>query len=128
MLTLQFVPYHETSGLSSDSKLKKLLRIVKTGRIVLMEGRLNAIEETKLIEMTMEQIDKKFKGVEVCTVYPNQKGDQLFEKLKLLFYKMLLGNREGLTIIGPATIVKEVKKDPTKIEIFTKNVRKRRGN
>jgi hypothetical protein len=93
-----------------------------------MEGRLNAIEETKLIEMTMEQIDKKFKGVEVCTVYPNQKGDQLFEKLKLLFYKMLLGNREGLTIIGPATIVKEVKKDPTKIEIFTKNVRKRRGN
>ena len=33
---------------------------------------------------------------------------------------MLLGDRQGLTVIGPATIVKEIKKDPNKIELLTK--------
>jgi len=36
------------------------------------------------------------------------------------FFGMLLGDRQGLTVIGPATIVKEIKKDPNKIELLTK--------
>jgi len=31
---------------------------------------------------------------------------------------MLLGDRQGFTIIGPATIVKEIKNDPDKIELM----------
>jgi hypothetical protein len=31
-----------------------------------------------------------------------------------------LGERQGLTIIGPASIVKEIKKDPNKIQLLTK--------
>ena len=33
---------------------------------------------------------------------------------------MMLGDRQGLTIIGPATIVSEIKKNPDKIELYTK--------
>jgi hypothetical protein len=32
---------------------------------------------------------------------------------------LLLGNRQGMTIIGPATVVKEIKKDPNNIELLT---------
>ena len=39
---------------------------------------------------------------------------------------MLLGNRQGLTIIGPASIVKEIKQDPDKIQLLTKDVRRRK--
>ena len=33
---------------------------------------------------------------------------------------LLLGDREGLTIIGPASVVKKIEKNPDKIELFTK--------
>ena len=33
--------------------------------------------------------------------------------------KFLIGNRDGVTIIGPSTVVKEVRRNPNKIELFT---------
>ncbi len=33
---------------------------------------------------------------------------------------MVLGDRQGMTIIGPANVVKEIKQDPDKIQLFTK--------
>jgi hypothetical protein len=38
----------------------------------------------------------------------------------------LLGDRSGLTIIGPASVVKAIKKDPNKIELYTSEKRKKR--
>jgi hypothetical protein len=61
MLTLQFVPYTEIEQLSSARRIQKLLNIVKQNKIVLLEGRLKKEEETDLIEITMEEIDDKFK-------------------------------------------------------------------
>ena len=34
----------------------------------------------------------------------------------------MLGNRIGFTIIGPATIVREIKQDPGKIQLFMQNL------
>ena len=42
------------------------------------------------------------------------------------FVGALLGDRKGFTVIGPATIVKQIKKDPDKIELFTKEAYKKR--
>jgi hypothetical protein len=39
--------------------------------------------------------------------------------------KLLLGNREGVTIIGPASIVKEIKRDPNKVELLTNYIPKK---
>jgi len=33
---------------------------------------------------------------------------------------MLVGERDALTIIGPATIVKEIKRDPSKMQLLLK--------
>ena len=124
MLTLQYIPYFEISNLDSDSKIKKLLKGVKENKIILLEGRLKIEEETQLIKKTMEIIDKNFKGIEIGTIDP--KGELLLDRIKKGLAKLLLGNYSGLTIIGPATIVKEIKKDPNKIELLTKEIKKKR--
>ena len=128
MLTLQFIPHHEIENLNSDARINKLLEIVKGNEIVLLEGRLDSEEETKLIQRTMEEISSVFKGVELCTIYPSKRRTKKLDVgnfIKNGLTKMLLGNKEGLTIIGPATIVKQIKRDPRKIQLLIKTRRKR---
>ncbi len=119
MLTLQFVPYSEIESLKTEERIQKLLTIVKNKNIVLMQGRLKPFEETRLIQETMEQIDKDFRGIEICTVYPEDKDMEAVKKLRKEFFRLVLGNRDGMTIIGPASVVKEIKRDPNKIQLFT---------
>jgi len=68
MLTLQFVPYHELENLSQNQRISKLLRSVREDKIVLVEGKLNPEEEALLIQKTMEEISRSFKGVEICSI------------------------------------------------------------
>jgi len=82
MLTLQFVPYSEIEPLNTDERIEKIMSIVKGKNIVLMQGRLRVNEETRLIQETMEQIDKNFKGIEICTIYPEDKEMQALRKIK----------------------------------------------
>ena len=119
MLTLQFVPYGDIESLDSGQRIRKLLGIVKENKVILMQGRLKPEEETGLIQQTMELIREQFKGVEICTIYPEEKKLQFMGKVKKEMIKFLLGNRDGITIIGPANVIKEIKRDPNKIELFT---------
>ncbi len=118
MLALQFIPYSEVEGLSSVKRIKKLLDLVKADKIILLEGRLKKSEEKDLIEITMEEIDDRFKGIELAVIYPESKG-QFVDRMKKGFLSLLLGNRLGFTIIGPATLIKEIKRDPDKIMLYT---------
>lgn len=126
MLTLRFIPYQEIEGLNSEQRVTKLIDIVKQKNIVLMQGRLKPSEEVDLIQQTMSQISKRFKGIEICTIYPEDKHFRFFKKMKAGMLKFLLGHREGVTIIGPASIVKEIKRDPNNIQLFITNDKKRR--
>lgn len=126
MLTLHFIPYNEIEHLGSARRVKKLIDLVKQDKIVLLEGRLREQEEKDLIEITMEEISRKFKGIELSVIYPESKGPGMLRKLKHTMIKAILGYRQGLTIIGPASIVKEIKKDPEKIELLTVDMVKKR--
>lgn len=123
MLTLEFVPYSEIAGLSSVGRIRKLLNLAKEEKIVVLQGRLKKEEEAELIQATMEEINKEFKGIELAVIYPNDSEEKknLFSALKLKFINAIVGDSQGLTIIGPASIVKEIKKDPHKIQIYTSN-------
>jgi|TARA_B100001971_G_C18250384_1_gene577694 hypothetical protein len=120
MLTLQFIPYGEIEELGSARRVKKLVDIVKENKIVLLEGRLKKEEEADLIAIAMEEIDQKFKGIELAVINPEKKDQTFFRGVKTNFVNLLLGDRQGFTIIGPAAVVKEIKKDPDKIQLFTK--------
>lgn len=128
MVTFQFVPYQDIESLGSAKRVHKLLGIVKENKIVIMEGRLRKEEEADLIEITMEQIGPKFKGIELSVVYPDTSKQDAVQKLKGTFANILLGDRQGFTIIGPASMVKKIEKNPDKIELLTKEAsgRKRR--
>ena len=119
-LILQFVPYSEIEELGPARRVNKLLDIAKQNKIVLLEGRLKKEEEKDLIEITMEEVNNRFKGIELAVINPGDKDVTGFKKVRDSFFGYLLGDRQGITIIGPATIVKEIKKDPDKIELFTK--------
>ena len=122
MVTFQFIPYQDIENLTSAKRINKLLNIVKDDRIVIMEGRLKKEEETDLIEITMEEISSKFKGIELSVIYPDNSKQDTLQKVKGMFASLLLGNRQGLTIIGPASVVKKIEKNPDKIELFTQEL------
>lgn len=127
MLTLQFIPYREIEDLGSARRVKKIIDLVKEDKIVLLEGRLKKEEETDLIEITMEEITDKFKGIELAVINPEKKDDRIFKKIKHGFLGLLLGDRQGFTVIGPANIIKDIKKDPNKIQLYAQeNSQKKR--
>ncbi len=119
MLTLQYIPYHDIMGLDTEGKIKKILHSVKEDKIIIIEGKLSPHEESSLIKKTMEHIDKKFKGIEICSINYAPKDQLLTERLRKNLANYILGRNPGITIVGPATIVKEIKKDPNKIELLT---------
>lgn len=121
-LTIQYVPFEEVSGLDPERKIQKLIKIVKQNKLVLMEGTLTSQEEADLIEETMETIDSKFKGVEITSLNPLEKNTkQIQDKIKQMFMQVIFGRRRGLTVIGPANIVREIRKDPNRIQLFLSN-------
>jgi hypothetical protein len=127
MVTIQFVPYAQIEDLTSIGRIRKLLNIAKSNKIVFLQGRLKKEEEAELIKATMEEINKEFKGIELAVIENNSKDkDSGFKKLKNSMFSMILGQRDGMTIIGPSSVVKKIRKDPNKIELFTKEARKRR--
>ena len=126
MVTFKFVPYHEIQNLTSAKRVTKLLKIVKEEKIVIMEGRLRKQEEADLIEITMDEISPRFKGIELSVIYPDKDKQDAMQRIKGAFAEVLLGERQGLTIIGPASVVKKIESNPDQIELFTKDSRVKR--
>lgn len=127
MVTLQIVPYSEIEELTSVGRIRKLLDIAKENKIALLQGRLKREEETELIKATMEEVNKDFKGIELAVLNPAEEKSSGFNAVRKGFLNMLLGDRQGLTVIGPANVVKQIKKDPTKIELLTKEISKKKS-
>jgi len=128
MVTFKFVPYYEIEGLSSAKRVNKLLKIVKEDKIVIMEGRLRKQEEADLIEITMEEISPKFKGIELSVIYPDKDKQDPLQKIRGVMANALLGDRQGLTIVGPASVVKKIENNPDKIELFTRENKAKQKN
>lgn len=120
-LTIQFVPYTEIEGLKSGERVRKLLNIILSNRIIILQGRLKSEEEARLIEDTMAMVGhiENFKGIELAVINPDSESLSPMSKFKHSLARAL-GAQDSITIIGPASIVREIKKDPKKIEIMMK--------
>jgi hypothetical protein len=126
MVTLRLMPYSEIEGLSSLGRIKKLLDIAKDDQVVLLQGRLKPEEETELIKTTMEQINKEFKGIELAVVNPGKSKEGGFSKIKNDLINAVLGDRQGFTLVGPANIIKTIKKNPDQIQLMMDRHRKKK--
>lgn len=118
--TIQFLPYSEIRELGSNERIRKILGIVLGNNILILQGRLRAEEETRLIGDTMAMIDyvKDFKGIELAVITGNGKEGVLGKIKTGIVNKLSGGDLSAITIIGPATIVKEIKRNPKKIELL----------
>ena len=119
-LSLQVIPYTEVEKMNIAERVKKILSLILSNKIVILHGRLRPEEEARLIEDTMALVDhvQNFKGIELAVIEPDMKDKNIVEKMKHGIAKRLIGNSDALTIIGPASVIKEIKKDPKKIELF----------
>ena len=114
------MPYSEIKNLDSTNRIRKILDIVFTNSILILQGRLKLEEEMRLTEDTMAMIGhvKNFKGIELAVITSNDKKS-VVDKFKHRIITSLSGGDLGaITIIGPATVVREIKRDPKKIELL----------
>ena len=118
--SIQFMPHSEIRSLNSGERIKKILKVVLGNNILLLQGRLTSDEEARLIEDTMAMIGhiKNFKGVELAVISGSEE-ERFFAKIRRgIANTMFRGDLGAITIIGPATVVKEIKRNPKKIELF----------
>lgn len=118
--SIRFLPYSEIRYLDSNERIRKILGIVLGNNILILQGKLKSEEETRLIGDTMAMIGhvKDFKGIELAVISGNG-NEGFFGKMKKGIVNTLSGGDLGaITIIGAATIVKEIKRNPKKIELL----------
>jgi hypothetical protein len=119
-LSLHLMPYSEIQNLTISDRVKKILKLVLGNKVVILQGRLRSEEEIRLIEDTMAMVDhiKNFKGIELAVIEQDSADISFGLKIKRVIAKRLVGDQNAMTVVGPASIVKEIKKDPRKLEIY----------
>jgi len=94
---------------TSDEKLHFILKEVKKGKILVLEQGLTPIEQASLIERTMKEIEHDtFIGVEM-----EGYGEDTPTFIQKLFG---LAKKPRMTLIGPADLLRMVKKDNDMIQ------------
>ena len=118
-LTIHFMSYSEIARESSLGRIKKIMGIVLKNKIVVLQGRLTANEEARLIENSMTLIGNidGFAGIEIASL-GGSSGHTMLQGLRRSVARMLVGEQDSLTVIGPASVVREMKKDPEKVELM----------
>ncbi|WP_122090740.1 DUF2073 domain-containing protein [Halalkalicoccus subterraneus] len=97
--------------LASMEKIRMILDGVHDGNIVILEEGLTPEEESKLIEVTMSEINPDgFNGIEIETYPKSQTGGGGF-----LGRLMGKGETKKLTVIGPANQIETLHKDESLI-------------
>ncbi|BDH79774.1 MAG TPA: DUF2073 domain-containing protein [Methanothermobacter sp.] len=110
-LKMDFLSSKALEDKSSLEKISMIIERVKDGDILVLEGSLTPSEEAELIETTMREIDiENFVGIDIHTLEKDEKSFFGFSKKKTI----------GLTIIGPANVMKTVKKRSNFLSMIAK--------
>jgi hypothetical protein len=111
-LEVDLIPFSNIRRKRPEEKVKFLMDRVKAGKVVVIEGTLDPEEEAMLIESTMKSVTEDFPGIELCTLSGDEyrKASMLDELRDRLLRS--LGHRKGIVVVGPAAVIKEVKRSP----------------
>jgi hypothetical protein len=111
-LNIEFISSEALRPLDSQGRMDYILKSVKNNKIIVLDGMLSPLEEKTLIQETMKKVDSKFPGIEISTLGKND------DDFKARIVKLLGGTMGGITVIGPSKLVKEIKKDPNRLNLF----------
>lgn len=110
--SIRLVPYEAVGS----SGFKKMFKELQRNTIIVIDAKLSAEEEASIIEATMEEFSDSFIGIEIGSLdleelVKTKDEDPIF-KIRRALVNAILGKKRGLTVIGPASIVKSIKKNP----------------
>ncbi|MBU0898730.1 MAG: DUF2073 domain-containing protein [Nanoarchaeota archaeon] len=115
-LKIKLLPYENLKKYEFNSLFKDL----KDDTIILVDAKLKSEEEAQLIKETMKKVSEKFSGIELSSLELSSENNiNLFGKLKKSFVEMLIGKKRGLTLIGPAKIIRKIRKNPEHLMLYT---------
>lgn len=108
-ITFNLISRQKLEELSTDEKLQFILKEVQAGKILVLEHGLTSVEQASLIEQTMREIEQDtFIGIEM----------EGYGEDKPTFIQKILGalKKPRMTIIGPADLLKTIRKDNNMIQ------------
>ncbi len=115
MLRIKFIPYEKLKKM----EYSEILEEVKEGTIILVDAKLSPSEEADLIEETMKLISDKFSGIEVSSIELSELREMTgFDRFKNMIVDRILGKKRGMTIIGPAKIIRKIEKNPEELLLY----------
>lgn len=119
-LMIHFMPYSEIVREDIVGKIKKIMGLVLVHKIIILQGKLSSEEEARLIENSMVMVGniKNFQGIEIAAISGENEHRGLFDKVRRNIAKILVGEQDAITIIGPASVVKEITRNPKKLELM----------
>jgi len=126
-LKMDFISSGKLNGKAGNKRVDYILGKVKDGSILVMDGVMKPEEEMNLIKETMRRVDDGFPGIEVCSLKKELKGLKLvFDRLsdgKERFWNWITRKEQselktGITLIGPAKLIKKIKKNPDSFSVL----------
>jgi len=116
------MPIDKIKNAPMDKRIELIISKVKEDKIIVFNTLFKPEEEAVLIKKTMENVNKRFPGIEICSLSNNDliKNASLLTKLRSFMVKLLTGSNQGITVIGPAKIIKKLKREPDSISLLTK--------
>lgn len=128
MITFEVFSYSEIMNLSSDERREKIIENAKKGKIILIQGRLSYEEEMELIKAALIHVNNEFKGIELAVLEPKAENKSFLDKVRYKLIKIFGGGMiEGITLVGPANLVSEIKRDPSQVQWSIVTDSKKRG-
>jgi len=113
-LKIKFIPYEKTMG----DDFSKILKDLKKDTIILIDAKLSAKHEAELIKKTMEQISEKFAGIELSSIELASGKDSATGKVRDFLFTLATGKTRGMTVIGPARIIRKIEKNPEELMVY----------
>jgi hypothetical protein len=113
-IKIKMVPYEKIKS----EGLKNLISILEEGSIILTDAKLTAKEEADLIEETMKNVSEKFVGIEMSSIDLSRSKANGIEKFRGALAERITGKKRGVTIIGPAKIIRKIEKNPEELLLY----------
>jgi hypothetical protein len=111
---IKIVPYERLK----EDKFVNVLRNIQEDTIIMIDAKLSADEELHLIKDTMKSVSERFSGIELGSIELVSGKNGNLSKLRTVLIERILGKKRGITIIGPATIVHKIKKNPQELMLY----------
>ena len=108
-ISVNLISRQKLEELSSNEKLDFILKEVQKGKVLVLEQGLTSMEQTNLIEHTMREIEQDtFIGIEM----------EGYSEDRPTFLQKFLGKmkKPRMTVIGPADLLKTIRKDNNMIQ------------